>query len=123
MAFNGHYHLHFYPKLRQIVRRMQPDLVHIDEEPYNLATFQAMRLAHSVGAGTVVFSWQNVWRLYPPPFNLIEGYVLNHADALLVGNNESAQLWQRKGYHGPIYLIHSLGLTRPFTTAATGGAP
>ena len=110
IAFNGHYHLHFYPKLRQIVRRVQPDIVHIDEEPYNLATFQAMQLARSVGAGTAVFSWQNVWRPYPPPFSLMEGYVLNRADALLVGNNESAQVWQRKGYHGPIYLIPQFGV-------------
>jgi glycosyltransferase involved in cell wall biosynthesis len=110
MAFNGHYHLHFYPKLRKIVRQIRPDIFHIDEEPYNLATFQAMRLAQSIGAGTVVFSWQNLLRRYPPPFSLMERYVLNHTDALLVGNSESGQVWQRKGYSGPIYLIPQFGV-------------
>jgi glycosyltransferase involved in cell wall biosynthesis len=110
VALNGHYHLHFYPQLRRIVRQVQPDVFHIDEEPYNLATFQAMRLAQSVGAGTVVFSWQNLLRRYPPPFNLIERYVLKHADALLVGNSESGQVWQGKGYTGPIYLIPQFGV-------------
>jgi glycosyltransferase involved in cell wall biosynthesis len=110
IAFNGNYHLHFYPKLGKIVRQVQPDIFHIDEEPYNLATFLAMRLARSVKAGTVVFSWQNLQRRYPPPFNWMERYVLNHADALLAGNSESAQVWQRKGYRGPIHLIPQFGV-------------
>ncbi len=110
IAFNGHYHLHFYPKLRQIARRVQPDIFHIDEEPYNLATFQAMRLARAAGAGAVVFSWQNLLRPYPPPFSLMERYVLNRTDALLVGNSEAGQVWQRKGYTGPIYLIPQFGV-------------
>ncbi|MBN1993425.1 MAG: glycosyltransferase family 4 protein [Anaerolineae bacterium] len=110
MVFNGNYHFHFYPKLRQIVRRIRPDVFHIDEEPYNLATFQAMRLARSAHAKTVVFSWQNLLRRYPPPFSFMESYVLKHANALLVGNSEAGQVWQRKGYRGPIYLIPQFGV-------------
>lgn len=110
IVFNGNYHLHFYPKLGKIVRRVRPDIFHIDEEPYNLATFLALRLARSVGAGTVVFSWQNLLRRYPPPFSWMESYVLKHADALLAGNSESAQVWQRKGYAGPIHLIPQFGV-------------
>src|SRR5215472_15399709 len=45
MARNGSYHMHFYPKLGRIMKEVQPEIVHIDEEPYNLATFQAMRMA------------------------------------------------------------------------------
>ncbi len=110
ILFNGNYHLHFYPKLRRIIRQTQPDIVHIDEEPYNLATFQAMWLAQGVRAGTVVFSWQNVFRPYPPPFSLMERYVLSKADALLVGNREAANVWQRKGYSGPMHLIPQFGV-------------
>jgi glycosyltransferase involved in cell wall biosynthesis len=110
ILFNGNFHLHFYPKLRRIVRQAQPDVFHIDEEPYNLATFQAMRLAQSVSARTVVFTWQNLFRWYPPPFGLMERYVLNQADALLVGNSEAAQVWRRKAYQGPIHLIPQFGV-------------
>lgn len=110
IAFNGNYHLHFYPRLRQIVHRVQPDVFHIDEEPYNLATFQAMRLARRAGAKTVVFSWQNLYRRYPPPFSWMEQYVLARADALLVGNEEAGRVWQRKGYRGPIHLIPQFGV-------------
>jgi glycosyltransferase involved in cell wall biosynthesis len=110
IAFNGNYHLHYYPKLKKLVRQVQPDVFHIDEEPYNLATFQAMRLAQSVRAKTVVFSWQNLFRRYPPPFSFMERYVLSKADALLVGNTEAGRVWERKGYAGPIHLIPQFGV-------------
>jgi glycosyltransferase involved in cell wall biosynthesis len=110
IAFNGNYHLHYYPKLKRIVRRVRPDIFHIDEEPYNLATFQAMRLAQSVRAGTVVFTWQNLFKHYPPPFSWMEKYVLKHTNALLAGNSEAAKMWRKKGYSGPIHLIPQFGV-------------
>jgi len=110
IALNGNFHLHFYPKLGRIVRQIQPDVFHIDEEPYNFATFQSMWLAQAVGARTVVFTWQNLYRRYPPPFSWMERYVLNRADALLVGNSEAAEVWERKGYAGPTYLIPQFGV-------------
>lgn len=110
IVFNGNFHLHFYPGLRKIIRDVRPDIFHIDEEPYNLATFQAMRLARWIGAHAVAFSWQNLYRRYPPPFSWMEQYVLNRLDALLVGNSEAAQVWERKGYSGPIYLIPQFGV-------------
>ncbi len=110
IAFNGNFHLHFYPGLRKIIRQVRPDIFHIDEEPYNLATFHAMWLAQSVGAKSVVFTWQNLLRRYPPPFSWMENYVLRHANALLVGNREAAGVWRRKGYQGPMHLIPQFGV-------------
>jgi glycosyltransferase involved in cell wall biosynthesis len=110
IIFNGNYHLHFYPGLKKIVRQVEPDIFHIDEEPYNLATFHAMRLAQSQRVPTVVFSWQNLWRLYPPPFSWMERYILNRTDALIVGNSEAREVWQRKGYQGPLHLIPQFGV-------------
>ncbi len=110
MAFNGNYHFHYYPKLNQIIREVKPDIFHIDEEPYNMATFRAMWLARSWRIPTVVFSWQNIFRRYPPPFGWMERYVLNKADYLLVGNSEAEQVWRRKGYKGPIQLIPQFGV-------------
>jgi glycosyltransferase involved in cell wall biosynthesis len=110
IAFNGNFHLHFYPGLGRILRQTKPDIIHIDEEPYNLATFHAMWLARSHKIPAVVFTWQNLYRRYPPPFNLMERYVLKHADALLVGNTEAAGVWERKGYRGPMPLIPQFGV-------------
>ena len=110
MLLNGHFHLHFYPGLGRHVRRLQPDIVHIDEEPYNLATFQTMRLAKRAEAKALFFTWQNLKRTYPFPFSLIEGYNLKKADYAIAGNQEAVEVWREKGYQGPIKVIPQFGV-------------
>jgi len=110
IAFNGRFHLHYYPGLGRVTRQVRPDIVHIDEEPYNLATFQAMWAARRVGARTVVFTWQNLQRRYPPPFRWMESYVLAHTDMLLTGNAEGVEVWRAKGYKGPVEVLPQFGV-------------
>jgi len=110
MAFNGHFHLHFYPGLSVLVRRLCPEIVHIDEEPYNLATFQAMRIAHSNGAKALFFTWQNLLRRYPFPFSFLERYNLAHAACAIAGNQEAQNVLRAKGYRGTIHLLPQFGV-------------
>ena len=133
MAFNGNFHLHFYPKLARRFAEARPDIVHIDEEPYNLATWQALKLAHRHHAKTLFFSWQNLNRNYPLPFSAMEAYVLRHADYAICGNHDSQAVWQAKGYRGLIAVIPQFGIDpdlfnhprtpappHPFTVAFAG---
>jgi glycosyltransferase involved in cell wall biosynthesis len=110
MAFNGHFHLHFYPGLGGLVQHLRPDIVHIDEEPYNLATFQAMWLAGRNGAQALFFTWQNLLRHYPIPFSLFERYNLAHAAAAIAGNQEAHDVLRAKGYKGPVSLVPQFGV-------------
>jgi len=110
MAFNGNFHLHFYPGLGKQIHRVQPDLIHIDEEPYNLATAHSLWLARRAGAKSLFFSWQNILRRYPLPFRLLERYVLDRADYGIAGNQESAGVWRAKGYQGPLAIIPQFGV-------------
>lgn len=110
LAFNGAYHMHFYPRLRQVIQRVQPDLIHIDEEPYNIATYHANRLAHVYGAHSIWFSWQNLERHYPPPFSWIETYNLQNVAYALVGSETAARIWRVKGYKGPLAVIPQFGV-------------
>ena len=110
MRFNGNFHLHHYPALKARIAESRPDIIHIDEEPYNLAAFQALRLAQRNNARSLFFSWHNIERRYPPPFNWLERYVLNHVDYALVGSEEAAQVWQAKGYEGPLTVLPQFGV-------------
>ncbi len=109
IALNGNFHLHYYPRLGKIMRELRPDIVHIDEEPYNFATFQAARLAHKIKARSLFFTWQNLYRNYPPPFRQMELYNYRHVRAALAGNREAADILKRKGYRGPISIIPQFG--------------
>lgn len=110
LAFNGSFHLHFYPQLGRRIAQVRPHLVHIDEEPYNLATWHAMRLARRHGARSLFFTWQNLARRYPWPFSFFERDVLRQADAAIVGSEEAASVWRGKGYAGPIRVIPQFGV-------------
>lgn len=120
IRFNGNFHLHYYPQLGQALRTFRPQLVHIDEEPYNLATWQALYLARQAGAKSLFFSWQNILRQYPPPFSWGESWVLKHIDYALMGTDSAAEVWREKGYTGPLKVIPQFG-TDPdlFQPAAT----
>lgn len=110
MALNGRHHLHFYPGLGRVVRRFQPDLIHIDEEPYNLVAAQATTLARRVGAKTVFFTWQNLYRRYPPPFRLFELFAYQHASAGIAGNADAVEILRRKGFRKPVEVIPQFGV-------------
>ncbi len=109
MTMNGNFHLHYYPRLRQIMREVQPDIVHIDEEPYNFATFHAMYLSQRQKARALFFTWQNLLRNYPPPFRQVELYNYRHASAALAGNRDAADVLRRKGFSGSIHIIPQFG--------------
>jgi glycosyltransferase involved in cell wall biosynthesis len=132
IRLNGNFHLHFYPALGDIIRRTQPDIIHIDEEPYNVATWQALFHAKRVSAKTLFFSWQNIERSYPPPFTWGERWVLNNADYALMGTESAGTVWEAKGYRGNWRVIPQFGTDpalftppsnrpqRPFTVGYVG---
>ncbi|MEO7021555.1 MAG: glycosyltransferase [Ktedonobacteraceae bacterium] len=109
MILNGNYHLHSYPKLGSIMREVRPEIVHIDEEPYNFATFQAMRLASHYKARALFFTWQNLARDYPPPFRQMERYNYKHAAVALAGNREAIDVLRHKGYTKAVRVIPQFG--------------
>jgi glycosyltransferase involved in cell wall biosynthesis len=121
IAFNGSFHLHFYPRLGRRLRAFAPQVVHIDEEPYNLASFHAMRLARRAGARVLWFSWQNLNRRYPPPFRFFEQFNLRLADYAIVGSEGAAAVWREKGYAGPLAVIPQFGVDADIFAPQSGG--
>ncbi len=132
IRFNGNFHLHHYPTLGREIRALQPQIAHIDEEPYNLATWQALYHARRRGAKSLFFSWQNISRAYPPPFNWGEGWALRKADYALAGTAGAADVLRQKGYSGRLATIPQFGTSpdlfkpaddrpeRPFTIGFVG---
>jgi glycosyltransferase involved in cell wall biosynthesis len=110
LALDGHYHTHFYPRLGRILDALQPELVHVDEEPYNVATWQAMRWATAHAVPALFFTWQNLLRHYPPPFRWIEGYSHAHAAYAIAGNQAAAEVLRAKGFAGPLSVIPQFGV-------------
>ncbi len=110
ITFSGSFHLHIYPRLGRRLRSFAPDVVHIDEEPYNLGTAHALWMAKRASARALWFSWQNLNRRYPLPFRLIESYNLQNTNYAIVGSEGAAEVWRDKGYEGPMAIIPQFGV-------------
>lgn len=124
LLFNGNFHLCFFPLLSEVLDRNEPDLLHVEEEPYNLMTFLAVREARRRKIPAVFFTWQNLKRRYPPPFSWIERYVYRHAASAIAGTEAAARVLREKGYGGQIHVIPQVGVDpevyRPRPDGATG---
>lgn len=119
MVLNGQHHFHFYPGLAKLLARERPDIFHIDEESFNLATFLAMRAGVAVGARCCFYNYANIDRYYPPPFNLFERYAFRHAAHAIACNQEAAAIIRRHGYSGPLSILPQFGVDPDLFTPAS----
>jgi glycosyltransferase involved in cell wall biosynthesis len=133
MAFNGDFHLFFYPQLGRLLDRYEPDLLHFDEEPYNTSTFLAVAQARRRRIPALFFTWQNLNRRYPPPFSWMERYIYRAASWAIAGTAAAERVLRQKGYRGPASVIPQFGVDpdrfaptergqsdRPFTVGFVG---
>ncbi len=108
-VLNGHFHVHFYPRIGAEIADFRPDLVHIDEEPYNLATVHAIKAAGRRNARCVFFAWQNLERRYFPPFSWFERYSYRRS-AAIAGTERALEVLRAKGYGGLAAVIPQFGV-------------
>ena len=124
LVFNGAFHLHFYPRLAGLLRSLRPDVVHLDEEPYNLATWLGLRAARGVGARCLFFTWQDLYKRYPFPFSKFEADNYQAVQGAIAGIPDAQDVLRKKGFQRPIWVIPQFGtdpeLFRPLERRAQG---
>src|SRR5215470_763619 len=113
--FSGANHFHFYPDIPRIVGLKEWDLIHIDEEPFNFVTFHILRAsARSGGRPAVFFTWQNINKIYPPPFNYFEHFTFQHVQAAIAGNKEAQLILRKRRFPKPTMVIPQFGVDPGF---------
>ena len=132
VRLNGRFHLHHYPGLSEEIDLFGPDLVFIDEEPYNVATLQAVRDATSRKLPAVFFTWQNLDRGLPLPFRLIQRYVFDRCRVAIAGTSTAEEVLRARGFRGRVVVTPQFGVDtevfspgnqladRPFTVGYIG---
>jgi glycosyltransferase involved in cell wall biosynthesis len=112
--FSGKNHFHFYRGLNSLIQSFLPDILHVDEEPYSIVTYQLMKLAKRLKIRSLFFTWQNIYKCYPFPFSAIEQYNYEIANAAIAGNQEAKNVIQRKGFSKDIFIIPQFGVDPQF---------
>lgn len=120
VAWNGRFHWHYFPTVSSLLAAVRPDLLHMDEEPYNVATYHALRAARRAGVKALFFSWQNLNRRYPWPFRHLEHWVYSASAAAIAGTEGAAEVLRLKGYNGPLRVIPQFGVDPDLYRPASG---
>jgi glycosyltransferase involved in cell wall biosynthesis len=97
------WYAHFYPRLRELVHELNPDVIHLWEEPWSIVAMQAAYLKGN--AALVLEVDQNLIRRLPPPFDAIRRYVLRQTSFILSRSDEATAVVRAFGFAGPVRLI------------------
>ena len=109
--YHSHNYRFFYLGAGRAIARLAPDLIHIEEEPWSLAAWQAVRhRRRDPKVRIVFFTWQNLRRTYGFPHGRIERAVHAAADAAIAGNAEAADILRGRGFARPIHVLPQFGV-------------
>ncbi|MFD2183544.1 glycosyltransferase [Rhodoplanes azumiensis] len=97
------WYLHFYPGLRELIRTLAPDVIHLWEEPWSVVALQASLLKGD--AALVLEVDQNILKRLPPPFESIRRHVLRQTTHLLSRSPDATMVCRARGYAGPVTPI------------------
>ena len=97
------WYAHFYKELGRIVQEVQPDVIHLWEEPWSVVALQAARLKGN--AALVLEVDQNLIKKLPLPFEWIRRSVLDRTDLILSRSGEATAVVRAFGFAGPVRSI------------------
>jgi glycosyltransferase involved in cell wall biosynthesis len=97
------WYLHFYPGLRRLLHQIDPDVIHLWEEPWSVVALQARIMKRR--AAMVLEVDQNILKYLPPPFETIRRQVLKNTDHILSRSPEATAVVRARGYDGPTTSI------------------
>ena len=97
------WYLHFYPGLRRLLRELDPDVVHLWEEPWSVVAMQAQLMRGR--AALVLEVDQNILKRLPPPFEQMRRFVLSRTDHILSRSPDATDVVLARGYAGPVTPI------------------
>ncbi len=102
-------------QLRRALGALKSQVWIIEQEPYSLSTWQILSLKKTFGVKTLLYSFQNIFKNYYPPFSWVEKKCLSLSDGLIVGSDSASEVWQRKGYpKDKIYILPQVGVNLDF---------
>lgn len=120
---SGRQNLHFYRSLLPTLQQLQPDILHLEEEPESIVTAQGLYCANRLASRpkTIIYTWRNIakthreWprtKLQRYIYPLVERYTLQHADFVVAGNREVVDVCRT-----------SMGVTQPMSVIPHGVDP
>lgn len=102
--------VHLYLNAGEIVKRINPDIIHIEEEPFDFPCFQFIRAAKARGKKVLFFTWENLKRGHNPIYTYFNNHSILNADAAIAGNTEAKDILIGKNFKKPVQIIPQYGV-------------
>lgn len=95
-----------------LLKRFKPDIIQVEQGSKALTYSQLIALNNFLGlnAKNIFFTWWNLPYELKFPISQIEAYNLRNTDGLVVGNQDGADILQKRGYVGPVQVMPQLGV-------------
>jgi glycosyltransferase involved in cell wall biosynthesis len=106
--FPGNLHFAMFKShLKLLLKNFHPDIIDLEDEPFNLGSFQIVRYRnrYSPKSKIVLHASQHQFKHYPPPFNFTEKYVLKNIDGVLVRNKMAENILRKKGFKSLVKIV------------------
>ena len=100
-------YLHWYPKLKKVLKEYKPYIIDIWEEPWSLVSAHACWLKNRILPKTKIVSEteQNINKSLPFPFEPLRLYTIKNTDFAIGRSKEAIKVLQAKGYKGSTEVI------------------
>jgi glycosyltransferase involved in cell wall biosynthesis len=97
-------------QLRRVISEVKPSLIYIEEEPWSVAAWQAVREGMKLRVPVVFFTWENNWRSYKWISEKILRYVLNKVSGAVAGNKDAELFLKQRSFSKHIINLPQYGV-------------
>ena len=101
------WYMHYYPKLKDALLEIKPDIIDIWEEPWGLVSAHTCWLRNRVLPSAKILSETeaNIDRTHPFPFTRFRNYSMRNAQYFVARQKEGVDVLRRRGYVGPVEVV------------------
>lgn len=101
---------HFYYDVKKFFKEINPDIVHIEEIPFNIVCWQFIRQAKKMQKKVLFFTWENIRRKLNPLYVYFYKYSIKNSDCAIAGNEEGKEILKELGFNKEIYVMPQYGI-------------
>lgn len=119
--FSGKWNSYLIKGLKNYLRKIKPDVIHLEEEYWTNVAWQVARTKNKA-TKLILFTWENIYhdwsneskniyqKLRFKIFSAIEKKVLQNTDLVIAGNKEATEVLKKNGFKKPIEIVPQLGV-------------
>ncbi len=89
----------------RLLRRMRPDLLYVEGEPYSLAAVQWATAARGARIPAVFYSAQNLHKRYPAPIRPGSAGIWRSTAGVVCVSKTVRRMLRCRGFEGPAWIV------------------